>query len=117
MLLSHLVAPSLRLSTHEEPRKATRAQKARIIAAARVNAITHVIFREGRPIEQEIKKVSLAADLAILGRGLSEPRLHADAFFERIDAMLHPMPITLLVHSARTFDGELLLVESEGDSP
>ena len=102
---------------YEETRKTVSARKARIIAAARINAIPHVILREGRPIEQVITKVSAAADMATLGIGSLKQGHDADASLEQIDVMLQHMPTTLLVHSAQTFDGEPVLFEPEGDSP
>lgn len=97
---------------NEEMRSVASARKKRIIEAARIDAIPRVILREGRSIQQVMKEVSGSADLAILGIGLPEPEQDAGAFFDRIDAMLEHMPTTLLVHSARTFEGEPVLFEA-----
>jgi len=101
----------------EEMRATASERKARIIKAARIDATPRVILREGRSIQQVMREVSSPADLAILGIGLPEPGQDADAFFERIEAMLEHMPTTLLVHSARTFEGEPVLFEADEDSP
>jgi hypothetical protein len=102
---------------NEEMRATASASKERIIEAARIAATPRVILREGRSIQQVMKEVSSEADLAILGIGLPEPEQDADAFFDRINAMLEHMPTTLLVHSARTFDGEPVLFEAEAVQP
>lgn len=97
----------------EEMRRRASAQKERIIEAARIDATPRVILREGRPIQQVMTEISSNADLAILGIGLPEPDQAPDSFFDRIDAMLEHMPTTILVHSARTFEGEPVLFETE----
>ena len=102
---------------NEEMQSAASARKERIIEAARIDATPRVILREGRSIQQVMKEVSSSADLAILGIGLPEPEQDAGVFFDRIDAMLENMPTTLLVHSARTFEGEPVLFEADGEEP
>jgi len=87
--------------------------KEQIIEAARIRADTRVILREGRPIHEIMADVSADADLAILGIGMPGEHDDPDEFFRRMELMLRGMPTTILVHSARTFEGEPVLFQDE----
>ncbi len=85
-----------------------------VLATARVKADVRVLLREGRSIPAIMTEQSAEADLTILGIGLpDEDADDVPAFFERIEAMLSNLGTTLLVRSARDFEGEPLLFPSE----
>ena len=79
-----------------------------------------VILREGRPIAEIMHEHSADADLAIAGLRLPQ-EAGVDRFFDRMNTILSDIPTTLLVHSARDFDGEPVLFDqmrpvSDGDA-
>ena len=53
------------------------------------------------------------ADLAIVGFSLPDQAASAEGFFDRMNAILERLPTTLLVHSARGFEGAPLLFDAE----
>lgn len=95
----------------EEQQRAAIAQMADVLEAARVRAEVRVELRQRRPIGAIMKEISAEADLAILGIGLPDAPDpdEADQFVERISTMLDNLGTTILVHSARDFDGEPVL--------
>ena len=97
----------------EQTARSAFAAKEQIIEDARIRADPRVILREGRPIHEIMAEVSADADLAILGIGMPSPEDDPDAFFDRMELMLDGMPTTILVHSARTFQGEPVLFQEE----
>jgi amino acid transporter len=99
----------------EEQRREAIAQMADVLESARVRAEVRVELRQRRPIGQIMREISAEADLAILGIGLPEDpdSPEALAFVDRIDSMLENLGTTVLVHSARDFEGEPLLFARE----
>ena len=82
-----------------------------VLAAARLEARPRVLMRGGRTIKEIMKAESAAADLAIVGFAMPEPD-QAEEFFERVESLLEFMPSTVMVHSARNFDGEPVLFDT-----
>jgi hypothetical protein len=123
LLLAHLLQASddwrgaevtlLTVVDNEKQRERAEATKVQIIEDARISARTRVLLRQDRPIAEIMATESGDADLAILGIGLPASDDEAELFFDRVNRMLKRMPTTLLVHSARTFQGEPVLFEME----
>jgi len=82
-----------------------------LLASARVDAQARVILRGERSIPEIMHHESAAADLAIVGIRLPKAGEPAMPFFDRMNTILDPLPTTVLVHSARTFEGEPLLFD------
>ena len=101
------------VTTEEERREAERNMR-RVLEATRVEATARVLLRGERSVPEIIHHESADADLAILGLALPD-REDGDvgAFFARMTTLLEGMPTTLLVHSARTFEGEPVLFDHE----
>jgi len=93
-----------------EHRRRAEDQIVEVLAAARLNAQPRVLMRGGRTIKEIMRAESSAADLAVVGFLMPDPE-DAEAFFERTEDMLEHMPSTVLVHSARDFDGEPVLFD------
>jgi amino acid transporter len=95
----------------EPERQAAVAAIEAVLASAHLTATPKVLLREGRSIHEIMRTESQGVDLAIVGMRL--PKVdEADAFFERMNAMLETLPTTLLVHSSRDFQGEPVLFDS-----
>jgi amino acid transporter len=104
----------------EEVRATAEAGIRRILASARLRATPRVIVREGRSIEQIMRSESVGVDLAIIGIRLPVRGEPEEAFFDRMNSLLAELPTTVLVHSARTFEGAPVLFERpvpSGDGP
>ena len=86
-----------------------------IITAARLQASPRVIMRNERSITEIMKEESADADLAMLGIRLEERTdpASADAFFERMNAMLDQLPTTIMVYGARNFESEPVLFDDQ----
>lgn len=82
-----------------------------LLEKSRIEAKPRVILRQGRAIADVMFLESERADLAIVGIGLPQPG-HEDDFFARMNVILEKLPSTLMVHSARSFDGEPVLFDS-----
>ncbi len=67
-------------------------------------------MRGGRAINEIMRTESGDADLAVVGFALPDPERAAE-FVSHMDVMLEHLPSTVLVHSARGFEGEPLLFE------
>ena len=93
----------------EEQRISTRASLHAVLSAARLQAASRVLLRAERDIRTIMSEESKDADLAILGIGLPEDEDSTRAFFGRINLMLDVLPTTIIVHSARNFEGEPVL--------
>ncbi|MEM9191508.1 MAG: Na-K-Cl cotransporter [Myxococcota bacterium] len=90
----------------------------KVLDAARIQAETKIILRQGRSIADVMYVESADADLAIVGFVLPEERNaenppSAEEFFARMNELLHRLPTTILVRSARNFEGEPVLFDSE----
>jgi amino acid transporter len=81
-----------------------------VIAQARLRAEARVLLRDDRPMAEIMAAESTGTDLAIVGMRLPETG-DDKAFFERMEQMLSGLPTTLLVNSARDFQGEPLLFD------
>ncbi len=102
---------SVRTVVDDESQRRKAEEKIRgILASARVEGEPVVILREGRPIAEIMHEHSADADLAIAGLRLPQ-EAGVDRFFDRMNTILSDMPTTLLVHSARDFDGEPVLFD------
>ncbi len=93
-----------------EQRRVAEDQILRVLEAARLDARPRVLMRGDRSITEIMRTESGAADLAIVGFALPDPE-RSEEFVTRMDAMMEHMPSTVLVHSARGFEGEPLLFE------
>ncbi len=85
-----------------------------VLRSARVEATPVVSLREGRGIAEIMHEQSADADIAILGVRLPLPGEDVQVFFERMNKILDGMPTTILVHSARGFEGEPVLFDELG---
>ena len=81
-----------------------------LLQTARLEAEARVIRREERSIADIMAEQSGRASLAILGFRLPDRGME-HVFHERMTAMLERLPTTLLVHSARSFEGEPVLFD------
>mgnify|MGYP001979690571 CR=1 FL=1 len=81
-----------------------------LLETARLDAEPRVIRREGRAIADIMAEQSGGASLAILGFRLPDEGMEV-VFHERMTEMLERLPTTLLVHSARSFEGEPVLFD------
>lgn len=82
-----------------------------MLEQARVDAQPVVIPRRSRSIADIMRAHSATADLAVIGLGLPQEGEEAQAFFQRTDRLLEPLPTTLLVYSAQHFQGEPVLFD------
>lgn len=99
-------------AAHDE----TEANLRRVLEAARLRGEACVIPREGRDISEIMATTSGEADLAIVGFRVPGEGASVTPFFARMNAMLAALPTTILVHSARSFEGEPVLFDS-ADAP
>ncbi len=93
-----------------DQRRQAEDQIVAVLQAARLQARPRVLMRGGRGIKEIMRAESAAADLAIVGFAMPD-RDAARETFERLDDMLEHMPSTVLVHSARDFEGEPVLFD------
>jgi amino acid transporter/antitoxin (DNA-binding transcriptional repressor) of toxin-antitoxin stability system len=87
-----------------------RANLLGLLEGARLEAEPVVILRDGRSIADIMAEKSGKASLAILGFRLPDEGME-QVFHERMTGMLERLPTTLLVHSARSFEGEPVLFD------
>ncbi|MBN1360155.1 MAG: hypothetical protein JW993_06165 [Sedimentisphaerales bacterium] len=73
-----------------------------LIEAARIRAEAEVIVSTD-PFPQVFRRHSGGADVVFLGMQPSENETHAE-LYERLDALLAPMPTTILIHSSGEAD-------------
>jgi len=97
----------------EEQRLTTRASLKKVLGAARLAAESRVLLRGERDLQSIMAEESAQADLAVLGIGLPHEDDPSNLFFDRINQMLKVLPTTIIVHSARNFEGEPVLFSSE----
>ncbi|MEZ4221215.1 MAG: hypothetical protein R3B13_09805 [Polyangiaceae bacterium] len=84
---------------------------ARVLDQARLGAKPRVIARAGRSIGEIMQLESQGTDLAIIGIRLPPAHAQADEFFSRMNELLEHLPTTVLVRSARGFQGEPVLFD------
>ncbi|MBJ95295.1 MAG: Na-K-Cl cotransporter [Rickettsiales bacterium] len=101
---------------NELQREACLDSLAGVLEAARLQAQARVLLRGERDVRDIMKSESENADLAILGIGLPDPDDNIERYFARINRMLEALPTTIIVHSARTFDGEPVLFSQAEES-
>lgn len=82
-----------------------------VLEQARLQAEVQVIVRGEHPIESIMRGASSMADLAIIGLRLPEKDESVSEFYKRYNSILSALPSTLLVCSARTFEGEPVLFD------
>ena len=85
----------------------------KLLTSARIEADTRVILRQGRSIPDIMHVESDQADLAIIGFVLPDPGMPVEPFFDRMNRIIEQLPTTILVHSARTFEGEPVLFDED----
>jgi len=95
----------------EEERVTVRAAISKVIVSAHLDAQPCVILRENRSVRDIMAAQSKHVDLAIVGMRLPDPSEPAADFFERMNTLLSALPTTLLVHSARNFQGDPVLFD------
>lgn len=97
----------------------------KLLREARIEARPRVILRQGRSVQQLMHVESDDADFALVG--FDFPDLPDDAvegygeeadrvareFVDRVNGMLEQLPTTILVHSARSFEHETVLLDRE----
>jgi len=98
---------------NEDQRSSTQESLNAVLEAARLKARSRILLRGNRTIRDLMREESEGADLAILGIGLPEQEDSAHAFFGRINLMVEVLPTTIIVHSARNFEGEPVLFARE----
>ncbi len=101
----------------EEQRTSTHKSLRTVLDAARLKASSRILLRDDRDIRDIMEQESKGTDLAILGIGLPDHDDSIHAFFGRINLMLEVLPTTIIVHSARNFEGEPVLFSREEESP
>lgn len=82
-----------------------------VLKNARLDAQPRVLVRESRPFLDILGAESRDCDLAIIGMRLPEPDEAPEQFFAHNQALLARLPTTILVHSARHFEGEPVLLD------
>ncbi|MCA9593958.1 MAG: hypothetical protein KC776_11625 [Myxococcales bacterium] len=95
----------------EEERVATHGAIERVLSGARLSAAPRVIVRGDRSIGDIMQSESADVDLAIIGIRLPDRGQAAEPFFDRMNELLSHLPTTVMVHSARGFQGEPVLFD------
>ncbi len=84
----------------------------RLLQEARLEAEIRVLLRQRRSLPEILHQEARKADLAILGIRLPPEQEPPERFFERYDRLLAELPTTILVRSARSFEGEPVLFDT-----
>jgi amino acid transporter len=100
------------------PLSLTRQNLERIMADARIDAEAEVIVRNppNRPVTEIIAERS-NADLVLLGLRPPDPTESGESFVRRVNAMIDPLPTTVLVKSSADFRGAEMLFDQEWKPP
>jgi nucleotide-binding universal stress UspA family protein len=96
----------------EVVQKTTEAALREVLDGVRLDATPRVLLRGGRPIMEVIEQESRTCDLAIVGMRMPDEGEPAQAFFAHNRTLLARLPTTILVHSARHFEGEPVLLDA-----
>ena len=96
----------------EQDRPQWEKELQQVLEGSRIKANMRVLMRDQRSIVDVMRENSQGADLSLIGIGLPDSDEVAQAFFERTDALLEVLPTTLMVHSARDFDGDPVLFDA-----
>lgn len=89
----------------------------KVLEAARLEASPRVLLRGDRAISDIMRVESREADLAIVGLRLPDEGSDLQLFYARMNAMLSALPTALMVHSARSFEGEPVLFDDAPKKP
>jgi len=94
-----------------------------LLIEARIEARSRIVLRQGRSLPEVMHVESDDADFALVGislpgekpdGGYRTPSVpEATEFVESVDAMLQELPTTILVHSAKGFEHEQVLLDRE----
>lgn len=95
----------------EAAREGVESNLQTVLEQARLKAGVKVIVRGGHPISSIMHGASSEADLTILGLRLPEGDQSGIEFFERYNQFVESLPTTILVCSARNFEGEPVLFD------
>ncbi|HJL17659.1 MAG TPA: amino acid permease [Sandaracinaceae bacterium LLY-WYZ-13_1] len=119
----HMEITVLDMADSDQDKLHAQSRLHRLLTEARIEAETRVVLRQGRTMEQVLHVESEHADFALVGIELPE---RDDApvevesstsperqFVERVGTQLAELPTTILVHSARSFDDQVLLDRDE----
>ncbi len=96
----------------EKERTQTLSTIENVLDSARLEATARVLLRGGRKIQEIMAEESANADLAIIGIRLPQAGGQSGQFVERMNTLLEHLPTTLLVRSARGFQGEPVLFDT-----
>lgn len=99
----------------EKDYESTRSAIERVLMDARLSAQSRVLLQGGRSIERIMAEESRSVDLAIIGIRLPQGDDQAEPFTSRMNSLLEHLPTTILVHSARGFQGEPVLFDAARD--
>lgn len=105
----------------DQDKLAAQSHLHKLLTEARIEARPRVILRQGRSLKQVMHVESDAADFALVGFSLPESSTDAEGDPEaatremvtEIDGLLEELPTTILVHSARHFEHEQVLLDRE----
>jgi solute carrier family 12 (sodium/potassium/chloride transporter), member 2 len=127
LLTAHLIAAHLlwinaditiRTIVDSEARKLrAQARIKEVLTSSHIEAAPAVILRNGRTIHDVMVSHSKDADLSIVGLRLPEADDAPERFFVHVEQLLEGMPTTILVHSARNFEGEPVLFDDGATRP
>ncbi len=95
----------------EEDRTQVEGTIRSVIASAHLLAEPRVLLRKDRSVRDIMELMSTGVDLAIVGMRLPDPSEETHKFFDRMNDLLSALPTTLLVHSARGFQGDPVLFD------
>lgn len=95
----------------DEEKRETQSNLGKLLAESRIEADARVILRQGRSLPDIMHVESEEADLALVGFVLPDPDHPVEPFFDRMNRILEELPTTILVHSARNFEGEPVLFD------
>ncbi|MFN3202639.1 MAG: Na-K-Cl cotransporter [Bradymonadia bacterium] len=84
---------------------------AQVFESARVEAETRIIRRDGRAISEIMAAEGANADLSLVGLRMPGEGEAPEDFIRQYTDMMAALNTTLLVHSARTFDGAPVLLD------
>ncbi len=98
------------VGTQEEERTAEEKLQT-LLKSARIPAQTRVIARNGQRTADIMQAESQNADLALVGFRLPDADEDPETFYEGIQAITEPLPTTILVRSAKDFQGAPILFD------
>lgn len=87
------------------------ARLAEVFESARVESEARIIRRDGRSIAEIMRAEGADADLSLMGLRMPAPHEAPEAFVQQYTEMTEALGTTMLVHSARHFDGAPVLLD------